>query len=187
MGLEEVVAEILGEANSRADAIGKEGKAKAAEILKAAEAELREKKSRAAEDLESVKSAAERKEIADAELSCKKMLQDAKKELIAASYDGLRVKLAAMGEKDRAKILGVLFERSAKQLADVGAVYVSGQDVKIASALLKPKKVAVKEKNILGGLIAESSDGRMLVDYSFDSIIESMKDRAIKDISRILF
>lgn len=187
MGLEEVVAEINNKANSDAAAILKEGRAMAAQVLGNAEKEIKEKKAAAAADLEIVKSASERKEIADAELKCKKQMQDVKKELIAASYDGAKAKISAMGERERAKILEQLFERSARQLDGIGAVYVSHADMKLAASIFKPKKVSVHERNILGGLVAESKDGKILVDYSFDSIVDSMKESMIKDVSRILF
>ena len=187
MGLEEVVAEINNKANSDAAVILKEGKAMAAEILGNAEREIREKKSIAAADLESVKSMSEKKELSGAELTCKKQVQDAKKDLILAAYSGAKEKISAMGERERAKILEQLFERSEKQLDGIGAVYVSPGDLKLAASIFKPKKVSVHERNIIGGLVAESRDGKILVDYSFDSIVDSMKESMIKDVSRTLF
>ena len=187
MGLEEVVAEINNKANSDAAAILKEGRAMAAQILGNAEKEAKEKKAAAAADLENVKSASERKELADAELKCKKQIQDTKKELIFAAYGGAKAKISAMGERERAKILEQLFERSEKQLDGIGAVYVSHADMKLAASIFKQKKVSVHERNILGGRVAESRDGKILVDYSFDSIVGSMKESMIKDVSRTLF
>lgn len=187
MGLEEIVADILRKANSDREAILAEGRAKAAQILANAKNEIREREAQAAQDNESVRSASEKKEIADAELSCKKELQDVKKELIGAAYDGLKRKISLLGEAERKRILAGLFEKGRKELGEIGAVYVAGRDLKIALALFRAKKIAVKEKNILGGIIAESEDAKILADYSFDSIIESMRASMIKDVSRIIF
>ena len=187
MGLEEVIVDITKKADSDSEAILKEGKAIAAQILANAEKEIREKKAAAAADLENVKSASEKKELADAELKCKKQMQDVKKELIAAAYGGANAKISAMNEKERAKILEHMFEKSATALDGIGAVYVSRSDLKLAASLFKARNVSVKERNILGGLVAESADGKILMDYSFDSIVDSMKESKIKEVSRILF
>ncbi len=187
MGLEDVVADILRKADSDREAILAEGRARAAEILANARHEIKEREAQAAQDAESVRSASEKKELADAELRCKKELQDVKKELIGAAYDGLKKKISLLGDAERKRILAGLFEKGRKELGEIGAVYVAGRDLKIALALFRAKKIAVNERNILGGIIAESADAKMLADYSFDSIIESMRAATIKDVSRMIF
>jgi len=63
MGLEEVIVDITKKADSDSEAILKEGKAIAAQILANAEKDIREKKAAAAADLENVKSASEKKSL----------------------------------------------------------------------------------------------------------------------------
>lgn len=187
MGLEEVVDEILRKANAEREAILKDAKAKAADVQKAAEKEIAEKKSLAAADVENIKSAYSTRELADAELKCKKQVQDARKELIDAAYAGMKAKISAMSDTERKKILEKLFEQSRAEIGEIGRVFVSPADMKIASALFRAKKINVMPREILGGIVAESADGTVMADYSFDTLIGSMKERTIKDVSRILF
>ncbi|VVB60885.1 V-type ATP synthase subunit E [uncultured archaeon] len=187
MGLQEVVHDILESAKSESAAILKAGNEKAKEIIKKAEAEVLIKRSSAEEDLARVKDADERKEMADAALQSKKELQNVKKELIEEAYSGLAEKISEMSEKDRANMLKILLEKAMAEIPDVGTIYVNKKDVKLAGTLVKSKSISIRPENIIGGIIAESSDGKLRTDYSFDRFIEMIKETRTKELSNILF
>ncbi|MBU4246237.1 MAG: V-type ATP synthase subunit E family protein [Nanoarchaeota archaeon] len=187
MGLEEVVKDILDAAKVDSAKIAKERNEKIAEIIKKAEAEVLIKEQRAREDLQRVKDSEERKELSDAALMSKKALQNVKKELIESAYTGLKGKSADIPERERAKILKTLFAKCAKEVSDIGKVYVARKDVRLANDVVRPAKISVLTENIIGGIIAESRDGKFRVDYSFDRFIELIKETRTKELSNILF
>jgi len=186
MGLEEVVKDILDKAKADSAVIAKAGNEKAAEILKKAETELLVKEQRARDDLERVKESEERKELSDAALAAKKKLQNVKKELIESAYAGLSEEAANFSERERTKMLKTLFEKCAAEISDIGKIYVNKKDVTFAKILAKGN-ISVVPENILGGIVAESRDGKFRVDYSFDRFIEMVKETRTKELSNALF
>jgi len=49
------------------------------------------------------------------------------------------------------------------------------------------KNYKVKEANILGGVIAESKDGMLRVDYSYDLLLKQLKDELLPQLNKMLF
>ena len=186
MGLEEVVKDILDAARADSEKIVKERNEKVAEIIKKAEAEILVKEQRARDDLDRVKESEERKEMSDAALMSKKALQNVKKELIESAYGGLKSEVARLPERERAKMLKTLFEKCGQEISDIGRVYVNEKDATFVKILTKGN-VSVVPENILGGIIAESKDGKFRVDYSFDRFIEIVKETRTKELSNTLF
>lgn len=187
MGLEEVVKDILDKAKADSLAVAKAGNEKAAEIMKKAETEVLIKEQRAQEDLKRVKDSEERKEMSDAALAAKKKLQNVKKELIESAYIGLNEKVADIPERERARMLKTLFAKCAREVSGIGKIYVNKKDVKIANDIVRSAKISVLSENIIGGIIAESSDGKFRVDCSFDRFIELVKETRAKELSNALF
>ena len=73
---------------------------------------------------------------------------------------------------------------------DIEVVRFSGKDVRIveaASSNGNSRLKVVKTDEMLGGLVAESADGKLQVDYSYDAIIEQLKSRVLIDVAKILF
>ena len=187
MGLEEVVKDILAQAKADALSIVKAGNEKAAEMLKKAEAEALIKERRAQEDLERVEESEERKEMSDAALAAKKKMQNVKKELIERAYAGLGEKVSALPGKAREKMLEALLDRCMSEIDNIGTIYVSKKDAKFAGSLVKSKGISVLSGNMIGGIIAESADGKFRADNSFDRSVELIKETRIKELSNILF
>ncbi len=187
MGLEDVVHDILESAKSESAAILRSADDKAKEIIKRGEAEVLIKRQQSEEDIARIKDAAERKEMADAALQSKKELQNVKKELIEEAYSALAEKVSQLSEKDRANMLKILLQKCMSEIPDIGAIYVNKKDVKLAGTLLKSKDVSILAENIIGGIIAESSDRKLRTDYSFDRLIEMIKETRTKELSNILF
>ncbi len=187
MGLEEVIHDILDRAKSESAAALRQANEKAEEIIKKADAEVLIKEQKAKEDMQRVKDSSERKEMAEAALLSKKNFQNVKKELIEQSYLSLKEKIFEMPDKSRERFLGILLKAGMSEIADVGTIYVNKRDIKIAEAYVKSGKVSMRSADILGGAIVESSDTKFRVDYSFDRLIERVRETRTKELSEILF
>lgn len=187
MGLEEVIHDILDKAKSESAAALRQANEKADEIIKKANADILIKEQKAGEDLQRVKDSSERKEMAEAALLSKKEFQNVKKELIEQAYSGLNEKISEMPDKIREYFLKALIERGLSEISDAGRIYVNKQDIKIAGAIIKSGKVSMLAADILGGAIVESSDTKFCVDYSFERLVERIRETRTKELSEILF
>jgi len=76
---------------------------------------------------------------------------------------------------------------------DKVTVYVSARDVATAQKLLRADKelagkvTEVKEFDCTGGVIVESMDGKVRIDNTYESRLETLLAKALPDISRELF
>ncbi|MEK6876839.1 MAG: V-type ATP synthase subunit E family protein, partial [Nanoarchaeota archaeon] len=60
-------------------------------------------------------------------------------------------------------------------------VYCNKNDAKLV------KGFKAESSDITGGLIAENADGTVRVDYSFDTMLQNVKENELQKISKILF
>lgn len=72
-----------------------------------------------------------------------------------------------------------LFAKAQTQF-DLGEIYCSKEDADILG-------IKATTKDFGGGLIAENKDGTIGVDYSYNAILNQIRDRFIQDIAEVLF
>ena len=77
-------------------------------------------------------------------------------------------------------MINSLYRKAGSEI-DIGKVYCNKKDSKMF------KGVETSSTDIIGGLIAESKDGLIRVDYSFDTMLESIKENEIKGVVDALF
>ena len=180
MGLEAVKEEIIRDARKQEESLLAEARGEADKLIKSAEkqvVEFREKSELGAKRLMEV---IKKQELASAELENKKMLLEAKKQLIDAVFAEAHEKIDALASKKREVYIKNLLEK-AKSDIEVAKVYCSKKD---ASLL---KGVNTEVIGILGGLIAETKDGTVRVDYSFETLLQNIKESELQNISKIIF
>ena len=180
MGLETVKEEIIRNARKQEEDLLAEARQKAAEIIKKAEEQVEELRQKSDAEAGRIMEIAKKQELASAELEGKKMLLEAKKQLIAQVFAEAQKKVEALDAKKKAAYMDKLLEK-AKNDIEVAKVFCSKKDAKLLNG------VDVESKDMLGGLIAENRDGTIRVDYSFESILQSIKENELQGISKILF
>ena len=180
MGLETVKEEIIGNARKQEEALLAEARQKAAEIIKDAEREIETFREKSEAEAKRLMEITKKQELASAELEGKKMLLEAKKQLIGMVFAGVQKKIDALDSKKMAAYMDNLLEK-AKNDIEVAKVYCSKKDAKLL------KGIDMEAKDMIGGIIAENKDGTIRVDYSFESILQSVKDSELQGISKILF
>lgn len=178
MGLEKVKERVRHEARLKADATLKSARAEAASILAAAgkdgdSDEFEEK-------LSSEAGFIRKREEAAGRLEAKKMLLAFRKDFVDGVFSSVRERLAGLPDSVRREHLKKLLEKASSEIK-VGTVYCSKKDGKYV------KGRTVKETDLLGGLIAESPDGLLRVDYSYDSILKQVKDAMLPELNKFLF
>jgi len=180
MGLEAVKEEIISNAKIEADTLIAEARKEAGKITKEAEKKIEEMKEKSNEEIKKKIDTIKKQELASAELENKKMLLEAKKQLIESVFIEVQKKLVALNEKKREEYIKKLLEKIKNDI-EAANVYCSKKDLK----LLKDFKAEAIE--IIGGLMAENKDRTIRVDYSFDTILETIKEKELQEINKILF
>lgn len=182
MALDKVADEIIESAMREADGLLAEAKRAAAEIAHAAEERVRLQEREADEHAQKVADALSRKELASAKLEVKRLQLDARKAVLDEVYSRLTERIAAIDEKEKARIYKSLLSKSE---FEPGAVYANAKDAALVKRLAGD--VPVKKADILGGLLIENKDRTIRLDYSFDTVLEALKEDSLKEVSRRLF
>ena len=180
MGLESVKEEVIRNAKEQANSILAEARKEAGRIMKEAEAKVEEMKAKSEAETKKAIETLKKQELASAELDGRKLVLDAKKQAIDNAIAEARKKLESLDDKKREQYIKKLLEK-AKNEIDVAYVYCSRKDAKFV------KDFEVINTDMLGGIIAENKEKTIRVDYSFETLLESIKESELQNISKTLF
>jgi V/A-type H+-transporting ATPase subunit E len=182
MGLDEVAEEILSAGRSAASAAVKEAEQEAARI--AAEAEGRAR-SVVAEKLEQAERRARQmrvQELAAAELEGKRARLAMEREMLEAASAQAREMLGALPkERDERMLLEVL----RRQPPAGYRVFSAGRNEAFLRAM--PSVDYGGTVKCLGGILFESRDGSVRMDFTYDTMLRDLVERNMKEIARELF
>ena len=182
MGLEEVKKQLLEEAQKKAQEIASDASAEANRIIMEADKEVRQYEKELRANAEKMLEAQERKELAAAEFDGRRVTLDMKKEMIERVIEEAKKELKKLPAEQRKKLIARLLEKANEEIA-VKKVYLNSKD----KSYVKEKGIVVKEKEMTGGLIAETGDGRISVDYSFEEKLSEIKEAYLQELSEVLF
>ena len=180
MGLEAVKEEIIRNAKDSSSIIIAEARREANKIIKEAEKKVEEMKEKSEEELKKIMDTIKRQQLASAELENKKMALDAKKQAIDKVFEEARAKLKALEDKKREAFIRKLLEKANKEI-EVSYIYCNKKDSKFI------KGIGTETTDIIGGLIAENKEKTVRVDYSFETMLETINEKELHHISKVLF
>ncbi|QSZ67650.1 V-type ATP synthase subunit E [Methanofollis aquaemaris] len=191
MGLEAVVGDIK-----------EKGRKEVAEIQTRTGAEVKSILEEAQEKAAAIKQAAENdvtrevtrivnQEVSAANLAVKRETLNAEKDTLARVHASALARIGDLPANFHAQALRYLLPQAA---ADVGGgtVYCNARDISIVKEILAENADLSgfslgDPVEIEGGVVVESADGRMKVDYSYRTFLETVWDSGLKDASDILF
>lgn len=180
MGFNQLKQSITKETDKEADSVVKEAHKEADEAKRKLEIELDEKEKQAMEDAKATTEMMEKRELASAGLEAKKKKLIAKKELLEKTFEEAKNNIDKQLKKnERKELIQKLLEKAQKEI-DVGKVYCN----KIDAELVSGKKV--EQKDMLGGIIAEDKTGEVIINYSFETLLEDIKNNQMSEITGIL-
>ena len=180
MGLDSVKEEVIRSAKEQFNSMLAEARKEAGRIMKEAEARAEEMKAKSDAETKKLTDTIKRQELASSELDSRKIVLDAKKQAIENVIAESRKRLEALDDRSREACIKKLLDRSKKEL-DVAYIYCSKKDVKF----IKGTETIVTE--MLGGIIAENREKTIRVNYSFETLLESVKGAELQNISKLLF
>lgn len=183
MGLEAVKEEIIRNAQEQAKTLNAEARKEVNRINQETEEKIREIKEESEAQTEKMLDPIKKQELASVKLEAKKMLLESKKNVIEKVFVEARKKLGELDGKEREYYIKKLLEKIRNDI-EPAYIYCNKNDVKLLKGV---KGIEIKPVDISGGLIAENKDKTIRVDYSFDAMIDSIKDKELQTINNILF
>jgi len=191
MGLEAVVNEIREKGRREVAAVRAETRADVEEILKDAQARAAAIKVSAEEEVDRAAAHIANQEASAANLVVKRQVLNAQKTLLDQVYSA---SLAAVGDlpaEFHEKALTDLLKRAAEEIKK-GTVHANRRDIPVVEKVLGATKslsgyTVGAPVEIPGGIIVESADGDLQIDYSYSTFLDEVWESALKDASDILF
>lgn len=180
MGLETVKEEILNSAKEQANSLIAEARKEANRTAKEAEKKIEGMQQKTDADAKRMMELIKKQELASAELENKKMILEAKKQIIEAAFAEARKKLENLDDKKTEAYIKKLLEK-AKNDIEVAHVYCNKKDAKFL------KEFRAETAGMIGGLIAENKEKTIRVDYSFETILQGIKENELQNMNKLLF
>ena len=192
MGMEKVSEAILDKVKAEAQDIIKEAEEKARERIEKAkeqqEAKFGKEKSRLIEEAEAEAARAQ----AQASIMARQELLNEKNEVINKIVSRVKEALSHFSSGESLS-LNLIREAIDTTGADEVRVYVSPKDMASVQKLIKEdKKLAsrikeINEYNCTGGAIVEDIEGKISIDNTYDTRLETLLPRILPEISKELF
>ncbi|MCE5298064.1 MAG: V-type ATP synthase subunit E family protein [Methanoregulaceae archaeon] len=191
MGLEVVIEEIRAKGKNESERIRKDTQAEVNSILKAAQEKAERIKLAADQDVEKQTSHIMNQEASAANLVVKRQLLNTQKDLLDQVYSDALSRIARLPEDFHRDAMKTLLAKAKAEIPE-GIVHCSQRDNEILSRILSSDtslkgytKGAPVE--IEGGVIIESKDGELQIDYSYRTFLSGVWETGLKDASGILF
>lgn len=180
MGLEAVKDEILNSAKSQAAGLIAEARKESNRIIKSIENKIEGMKEINDTQIKKIIDSIKKQESASAELENKKMLLEAKKQIIDKVFFEARKKIEGLADKKSEAIVKKLLEK-AKNEIEIATIYCNKKDAKFL------KGFNVESVSVIGGIIAENKEKTVRIDYSFETILQSITENELQSVNKILF
>ncbi|MGD0056604.1 MAG: V-type ATP synthase subunit E family protein [Methanomassiliicoccales archaeon] len=184
MALDKVIKDILDSARMEANKLGEDAERERTAILRAADEEVAKKRRLKERELQEALRRLTRQEISSAELEAKRIVLNAKKEVLGRVFEETLREIESMEPKKKAEIYCKVYS-SAKSLVQGPKVLCPRGESKLLSGCAEPGRVI--ESDMESGLILETEDGTIRLDYRFRSILEGIWERELKNVSNMLF
>ena len=191
MALDAVVSEIRDKGIRESERIKSEAKNEVDAILAEAQEKVIAIKMAAEEDANRQEGYIIAQEVAAANLAVKRETLNAQKDVLDEVFGRVVVDIAALPDEFHRKAIRELCKAAAKELGE-GLFYCNERDVRAVEDALSSLKTLsgfslAGTKDITGGLIAESADGSLQLDFSYSTFISEVWESGLKDASDILF
>jgi V/A-type H+/Na+-transporting ATPase subunit E len=184
MALDGVVRDIVESARREADALIQSAEEERRSTLGTADEKIAKMRRAKERELEEALKRLRRQEISSAELEAKKIVLKKKKEIFDLTFEQTLRELTAMPSTDKKRIYWKSID-SARKVLPTPRVYCPRGEGELLTGVAGLSEVV--EEDMGAGLILENADGSMRLDYRFRTILESIWEQELKQISVLLF
>ena len=191
MGLEAVIEEIRDKGKKEADRIRQETQAERAAILSAAQEKAERIKLAADQDVDRQTAHIMNQEVSSANLVVKRQLLNTQKELLDSVHANALSTIESLPGDFHRDALSSLLAKAKTEIPD-GIVHCSRRDNDVLTQILAGNPAFSgytrgEPADIEGGIIVESRDGELQIDYSYRTFLDGVWETVLKDASDILF
>ncbi|MDY6771058.1 MAG: V-type ATP synthase subunit E family protein [Candidatus Nanohaloarchaea archaeon] len=182
MALDKVKQEILDEAEDKAERIIEEAEEEADDIVSEAEQKADDLEAQARQEAEDRAEALKKQKKASAKMEARQKKMEAKQDVIDQAFTLLEDRVRNMDQDDRKE----LFQRVLDRISDettIGTVHCSEEMVNAVDDMVNADVQAAD----IDGIIVEDADGSVRYDYSFDTVLENVRNEHRKDVAKELF
>jgi vacuolar-type H+-ATPase subunit E/Vma4 len=186
MSLEQLIQEIEKSASLKANSIIQEAKKEKEKIIKQAKLKAKEIEEQTKQNATNFALAQQKEKLASAQSEKERIIKQAKEEAVLAALDQVWEEFKKyIKDKNYPKYLRKLAAMALEELGeDRDIVFLCNeQDKKLLQNTFKVHQTI----NCAGGLIAQTKDGKIIVDYTFENIFEQKKQALKNKIMQILF
>lgn len=184
MSLDKVVEDILRRGEERKQEIESQGERERDEHVAQADTQIAANKERAMRRADTQVSQMEQQELSSAELESKKALLSAQRQVMDELKSQVLAEMSNYPSDKRASMYGRLMAKAKKELGEC-YVYSNPSDkrlLKLPSGISNGGVIECR-----GGLVFESKDRAVRLDYRFESMLEEVWNKKIQEIYSSLF
>jgi len=180
MTVKTITEEILDEAREQAETLIHEITKEAEKLVEEETLVLKEKYEKAVRNIDQEAEKIFSTALVKANFKLKNEELKTRRSLVDEAFDKALEKLKSMSKEERQKIIRQLLKKASSQM-EVSTVYVSSQD-----KALVPKGYTVKTGRMNGGIIAETKDGSVRLDMSYEAVLNDFKEKKVEEIIALL-
>ncbi len=182
--MEKVVEDILRRGEEKRKEIISLGEKERDEQIRLAEAKAAEERQNTERRTQVIIAQMEQQELSSAELESKRSLLEAQRQVMESLKEQVLVELERYPEEKRKRLYSKLVQKAKKELGSC-RVYSNKSDKGLVQL---PSGVTYADTfDGAGGLMFESSDGSLRLDYRFESILDDLWSEKMREIYAKLF
>ncbi len=185
MSLEKLSKEIISEAQKKALAITEEGNTEAEAIMDKAKKDSQANDRKSGEQTKKILEEISQVELSGLNLLLNKKRMEAKKIVLDEVFEQAKKEIEDMDKAKKAELAKKLCARAQSELPNAKFVYSNESDKKTVSAV---KGLTFKDTiDCIGGVIIENSDGSIKINYTFEEILEKVKEENLHEVANRVF
>ena len=191
MTLDTVAEDIREQARARVEEIHEEAGADAEELLAEAEANADEIREEILGDADRQIEQEREQRLSSAKLEAKQERLEARRDVLQSVRDAVEEEIATLEGEEREELTRALLDAAATEIDSEEGVEVYGRadDGALIESILADYDgfSYAGEYDCLGGVVVESQESRVRIKNTFDSVLESVWEDNLQDISKRLF
>jgi len=184
MALDKVVENILSSAQMEADKRVQDAEKERARILQETDQKIDKMRKAEEKELQEALLRMRRQELSSAELEAKKIVLNKRKEILNQTFGELLKEFSKMDPKDKSALYKKILA-DGKKVIHHPKVYCPKGEADLLSGLRGC--ASLTETDMEPGLILESEDGTVRLDFRLRTILEGIWEKELKNVSNILF
>jgi V/A-type H+-transporting ATPase subunit E len=184
MALDKVVGDIMESARKDADQVIQAAEKEKESVIGEARLKAEGAQKQRAKQLEEAIKRLRQQEVSSAELEAKRIVLNAKKEMLDVVFLDTLQRLSKLSDSDKSRLYTRILSKATKVIPNPKVSCPKG-DAKLLTGIAGLG--SVQETDMEPGLILESADGMVRLDYRFRTVLGGIWEKELKNVSNALF